>query len=63
MNYAITKLIHNTLLYGLDTTQGRPRYAEYNAAIGALECAKQELYCRRVGPYEDMMRGRNGDVT
>lgn len=39
-----------------------PRYADFNAAIGVLECAKQELYRRMVAPYEDKKVKENGDV-
>ncbi len=38
------------------------KYRHYNAIIGALECCKQELYRRHVGPYEDAALERNGDV-
>jgi len=55
LNYCITRLV---LLF-----LGRsPRYASYNAAIGALECAKLELYRRAVAPYEDAKLAENGDV-
>lgn len=38
------------------------RYDTINAAVGALECAKLELY-RRIGePYEDGKISLNGDV-
>jgi hypothetical protein len=37
-------------------------YAFYNSMIGALECAKLELYRRAVAPYEDKAIERNGDV-
>lgn len=46
LNYAITQLV----LYHL---QGRARYADYNAVMGVLECAKQEFYRRAVAAYED----------
>jgi len=39
-----------------------PRYADYNAAIGALECAKLELYRRMVAEYEDEKMNKHGDV-
>ncbi len=39
-----------------------PRYKDYNTAIGALECAKLELYRRMVAPYEDLKLAENGDV-
>lgn len=39
-----------------------PRYEDYNRVIGALECAKLELYRRMVAPYEDAKIRENGDV-
>lgn len=37
-------------------------YATYNELIGALECAKLELYRRKAAPYEDKKIKENGDV-
>jgi hypothetical protein len=37
-------------------------YASYNAVIGALECAKLEMYRRMIAPYEDKKIKENGDV-
>lgn len=37
-------------------------YERLNAALGAIECAKLELYRRIVGPYEDGKIAENGDV-
>ena len=56
LNYAITKLVHEFLPL-------RARYADYNQAIGVLECAKLELYRMQVGPYEDTAIAKNGPVT
>ena len=53
LNYAITKLL--LALY-------EESYTEYNAAIGVLECAKNEFYRRAVEPYEDRKIKQNGDV-
>jgi hypothetical protein len=54
-NYLVTKLLLAWL--------GRsPRYEDYNAAIGVLECIKLELYRRAVAPYEDKKCEENGDV-
>jgi hypothetical protein len=39
-----------------------PKYERLNAAIGALECAKLELYRRVVSPYEYSKIEDNGDV-
>lgn len=37
-------------------------YAHVNEVIGALECAKLELYRRVAAPYEDKKIKENGDV-
>lgn len=37
-------------------------YAVLNEAMGALECAKLELYRRIAAPYEDIKIAENGDV-
>ena len=55
LNYMITKVVHWWL-------GENPNYERYNAAIGVLECAKQELYRRKVSPYEDEKINENGDV-
>lgn len=39
-----------------------PRFEDYDKVIGSLECAKLELYRRRVAVYEDEAMRRNGDV-
>ena len=57
LNYLITKII---LMY--NTHIGDGRYSDYNDLMGVLECAKFELYRRRVGPYEDTKLKENGDV-
>jgi hypothetical protein len=55
LNYTITKLI--------DTYLGDSfHYADINAVVGVLECAKLELYRRLAAPYEDKKRVENGDV-
>jgi hypothetical protein len=55
LNYMITLLV--TLYLG-----PKPNYVKHNSAIGALECAKLELYRRKVAPYEDTKILENGDV-
>jgi hypothetical protein len=55
LNYAITRIVLNFL-------GEQPRYADFNNAVGALECAKLELYRRMVAPYEDFKIAENGDV-
>ena len=55
LNYVITQ---NIRLY----VGPEPSYTALNAAIGALECAKLELYRRLAAPYEDGKIQQNGDV-
>ena len=56
LNYAITRLVSSWF-------DNQPRkYHDYNAAIGVLECAKQEFYRRQAAPYEDEKCEQNGDV-
>jgi len=56
LNYLISSIIKKTL-----DRQG-VRYQNVNAIIGALECAKLELYRRLIAPYEDTKVEENGDV-
>jgi hypothetical protein len=53
LNYIVTSIFK--LLY-------KPRYFNYNRAIGVLEAIKQEYYRRVVAPYEDTKIKDNGDV-
>jgi len=53
LNYIISSLISK--LY-------KTSYTELNAAIGMLECAKLELYRRKLALYEDEKIKENGDV-
>ena len=55
LNYILTKIV----LWWLGK---EPNYERYNAAVGALECAKIELYRRMIAPYEDKKKEENGDV-
>jgi hypothetical protein len=55
LNYVITKV---ALRYFKD----KPGYTTYNAIVGALECAKLELYRRVVAHYEDHKLADTGDV-
>ena len=57
LNYTITKLCDAYL-----STEVGIRYARINDLIGALECAKLELYRRVAAPYEDTKVTQNGDV-
>jgi hypothetical protein len=57
LNYAITRLVDVYLL-----RSGGVRYSQINEVIGALECAKLELYRRVAAPYEDRKIEEAGDV-
>jgi len=56
LNYAITQLCK---LYLEDNQE---KYQTYNDIIGVLECAKLELYRRKIANYEDQKIKENGDV-
>lgn len=56
LNYVITTII---LDYIEDHTKN---YETLNSVVGALECAKLELYRRLIAPYEDSKIEQNGDV-
>lgn len=56
LNYMFTEICNEYLARkGL-------RYYTVNEVVGALECAKLELYRRVASPYEDKAIDRNGDV-
>jgi endonuclease III len=57
LNYIFSMLIKNVL----DTNQ-RKNYKNINAAIGVLECCKQELYRMTAAPYEDLKIIINGNL-
>lgn len=57
LNYLITHLIQSYL-----PAKQERKYRDYNAAMGALESAKLELYRRVVAIYEDGKKYENGDV-
>ncbi len=57
LNYTISKIID---AYVID--KGGIRYSHLNEAIGALECAKLEIYRRLAAPYEDLKIEQSGDV-
>lgn len=57
LNYVITRIVVKFLY-----AKGEPNYERYNAALGVLTAAQQELYRRMVSVYEDRKRDENGDV-
>lgn len=56
LNYYISSLINYYMV-----NKGKS-YSTINEVIGALECAKLELYRRIAAPYEDVKIQQNGDV-
>lgn len=57
LNYALTRLVDDYVI-----RKGGVRYAHLNEVVGALECAKLELYRRVAAPYEDTKCDESGDV-
>jgi hypothetical protein len=57
LNFAITVLVDSYL-----EDKGEIRYAHLNDVVGAIDCAKLELYRRVAAPYEDEKIAENGDV-
>jgi hypothetical protein len=57
LNFAISSLADRYL-----ARKGGIRYAHLNEVVGALECAKLELYRRLAAPYEDEKMAAAGDV-
>jgi hypothetical protein len=57
LNYAIHLLISEYVKMKDES------YQIYNDIIGALECAKLELYRRRISKYEAVKAEQNGDIS
>jgi len=57
LNYIITSLIH------LELEDSGLNYQCINDLIGALECAKLELYRVIAAPYENLKMDQNGRVS
>ncbi len=55
LNYIVSRLAAGLL-------SKQTSYARLNEIVGALECAKLELYRRAAAPYEDGKIDANGDV-
>ena len=53
LNYIISKLLLST---------NPSSYADYNSLIGVLECAKLELYRKKVAIYEEKKIIENGGI-
>jgi hypothetical protein len=57
LNYTITMLCKKYI-----EDHGGESYKNYNALIGVLECAKLELYRRKISNYENFKIMENGDL-
>ncbi len=57
LNYIVTRVARMFI-----RTLGPTSYSSINEAVGALECAKLELYRRLAAPHEDRKLAENGDV-
>lgn len=55
LNYFISRLLWRQFY-------GNKSYQKANELMGLLECIKQEMYRRVVGPYEDVKIQENSDV-
>ncbi len=58
-NYVITQILRKA--WGVDRADNES-YSSYADIIGALECAKHELYRRRLAAYEDTAIAKHGDL-
>lgn len=56
LNYTITKIILSAMEFHGE------KYSVYNTLIGVLECAKQELYRKKIAAYEETKIEQNGDL-
>jgi len=56
LNYKIHDLLNDYLFLKQES------YQTYNDIIGVLECVKQEVYRRRIAPYEEIKLTQNGEV-
>jgi hypothetical protein len=56
LNYAIHQIIAQFI------SENKESYQTYNDIIGALECAKMELYRRLISEYEEKKIAQNKDV-
>ncbi len=57
LNFLLTKICLHYI-----NQRGLQKYQFYNDVIGALECAKLELYRKKISIYEDMKETENGRI-
>lgn len=53
LNYFISSILNRVY---------KPKYFNYNRAMGLLESIKQEFYRRKIAPYEDKKIKEHGDI-
>ena len=56
LNYLVTRLMLKYI------SENGESYKHYNDIIGVLECAKMELYRRRISAYENKKMNENLDM-
>lgn len=61
LNYMLTRIVDNYLIKCVQQ-RGTLKYEDINEVIGAMDCAKLELYRRVAASYEDVKVEQNGDV-
>ena len=61
LNYVLSRVV-DTYLLTCSNLDRSLKYSRINDAIGALECAKLELYRRIAAPLEDKKLIDNGEV-
>jgi hypothetical protein len=61
LTYAVTKSIQQYIFHKIEEN-GRYRYEDLAACLGALEGAKIDLVRRIIDPYEIAAQAKNGDV-
>jgi len=63
LNWVITLICHNYILAKETYLSKGKTYSVLNEVVGALECAKLELYRTIAAPYEDKKRQENGNIS
>ncbi len=58
-NYVVTQILRRA--WGVDEAANES-YSNYADVVGTLECAKLELYRRRLAAYEDTAIDKHGDL-
>lgn len=62
LNYIITRTCMRYITREKESYMASSLYAIYNEVIGALECAKLELYRSQIADYEELKKRDNGGI-